>query len=189
MRTTVPLALAALVAWLALLNPAHAVNLVTNGGFETSDFSGWTLNGTPSSLFNIFDFEPHSGQYAMFVADYEADHDQIYQTVPTINGQSYKIEFWLRNIGLGNDAVQVFWEGNLVLEQKPVLAPVNQWTLYKASVTATADGSELRLGGFDEPQVINFDDISVTPIPEPSALLLAVAGVAVLVHRGAKRSS
>ncbi|WP_428305642.1 PEP-CTERM sorting domain-containing protein [Lacipirellula sp.] len=188
MRTAALLTFASLAAWLTLAAPSHAVNLVANGGFETGTFAGWTLNGTPSTLFNVSNFEPHSGQYAMFIADYESDHDQISQVVPSVNGQGYTLEFWLRNFEQGNDGLQVFWEGSLVLEQKPVLAPVDLWTKYSLPVTATTNGSELRLGGFDVPNSIYFDDISVTQIPEPSTLLLVVAGVAVLVKRGMRRS-
>jgi hypothetical protein len=183
MRTVLSQAFVVMVMWLTLITPSHAVNLVTNGGFETGDFSGWTLNGTPSTLFNVSTFQPHSGQYAMFIAEYEVDNDHISQIVSSVSGQQYALEFWLQNFGLGDDGLQVFWEGNLVLEQKPVLAPIDQWTKFTLPVAATTNGSELRLGGFDVPLAIYFDDISLTPIPEPSTLLLAMAGIAMTCAR------
>jgi hypothetical protein len=188
MRIVTPLVIHALFAWVALIAPSHAFNLVTNGGFETGDFSGWSLNGTPSTLFAVTDFDPHSGEYMMVIADYETENDQIYQVVPTTSGELYFVEFWLRNLGIGEDRLQVFWEGDLVLEQQPIQTAHNVWAKFTVPVTATTNGSELRLGGFDVPLAINFDDISVTTIPEPSSLVLSAAGIALTTLRTMRRS-
>jgi hypothetical protein len=178
MRLKSTTTLCIVAAWLTFTGSAHAVNLVSNGGFETGDFTGWTLQGTQSTLFNVADVLSHSGTYSMFFAELEADDDQIQQTVPTTIGQQYSLEFWLLNstdgnLGLGDDGLKVIWEGNTVFDLKPIDAPLGVWTPYSLPLTATGNGSNLRIGGFDVPFAIYLDDISLTAVPEPGSVALA----------------
>jgi hypothetical protein len=53
------LALTAAAA-LSIAHPAKA-NLVTNGGFETGDFTGWTVSG--SAAVGVDFVPPHSGAF------------------------------------------------------------------------------------------------------------------------------
>ena len=178
MRLKSTTTLCIIAAWLRFTSSAHAVNLVSNGGFETGDFTGWTLQGTQSTLFNVADVLSHSGTYSMFCAELEADDDQIQQIVPTTIGQQYSLDFWLLNstdgnLGLGDDGLKVIWEGNTVFDLKPVDAPLGVWTPYSLPLTATGNGSDLHIGGFDVPFAIYLDDISLTAVPEPGSVALA----------------
>jgi hypothetical protein len=44
---------------------AAQANIVTNPGFETGDFTGWTLSGDTSFTF-VEGFFPHSGSFSAF---------------------------------------------------------------------------------------------------------------------------
>jgi len=43
-----------------LTSRAHAASLVTNGGFETGDFTGWTVAGDGIAIDAVF---PNTGNY------------------------------------------------------------------------------------------------------------------------------
>src|ERR1022692_2530279 len=66
---------------------AHAANLVTNPGFETGDFSGWTFDPT----FMVVEMSnPHSGRFDALLATGGMDL-QLQQTIATTPGQSYDV--------------------------------------------------------------------------------------------------
>lgn len=177
------LTLSCLALWLTLSSQALAVNLVSNGGFETGDFTAWSTQGATNNLFQVSSVTPHTGSYSVLFAELEVDDDEIYQTVPTANGQQYTLDFWVYNIGLGDDGMHVEWEGNTVFNLNPLDIPLESWLQYSLPLTATMDGSELRLGGFDVPLGFYVDDISLTAVPEPSSLLLAATALLALVFR------
>ena len=183
MQTTSKIALYSLAAWLSFATPTLAVNLVANGGFETGDFTSWTTEGTISNLFFVSDFTPHSGTYSVLFADIDTDSTQIYQSVTTTSGQQYTLDFWVYNLGVGENGLKVSWEGNLVLDSTPLEVPLEQWSLFSLPLSATNDGSELRFEGFDNPLGYYIDDISLTPVPEPSRFLLAAMGLVFLAIR------
>src|SRR5271154_972373 len=67
-----------------VLCSANPNNLVTNCGFETGDFTGWSLSGNdvPSELNNLYGVEgvdpldgiaPHSGNFQVFIGDLESN--------------------------------------------------------------------------------------------------------------------
>ena len=84
-------------------------SLVQNGGFETGDFTGWTLVGNTivynwrgnSTVYDAVEDAAsgydvvHSGTYGAFLGD-----DQLAtlsQSLTTVAGQNYLLSFWLDN--------------------------------------------------------------------------------------------
>src|SRR5277367_495524 len=90
----------------AMLCSANPSNLVTNCGFETGDFTGWTLSGNdvPLELGNLYGVEgidpldniaPHSGNFQAFIADLDVNSTTLSQTLTTIAGDAYTVSFYL----------------------------------------------------------------------------------------------
>ena len=87
---------------------AVAGNLVVNCGFETGDFTSWTLSGNQVFIFVDY-FYPHTGTYEASLGSI-GGLGCISQTLATIPNQPYLLSFWL----LGNrrpNNFQVFWAG------------------------------------------------------------------------------
>jgi hypothetical protein len=74
-------------------------NLVVNCGFETADFTGWTITpANPGSLFGV-NGNPHTGDNAAFFGAITPPFaDSISQSIPTIPEQTYNVAFWLMNL-------------------------------------------------------------------------------------------
>src|SRR4029077_10049470 len=72
---------------------AHAQNLLTNPGFETGDFTGWTLSGD-TSFCSVSTQHPHSGSFSARLAGLPGT-GFLDQTITTVVGQSYHVDFWL----------------------------------------------------------------------------------------------
>ena len=197
MGRTAGLALAvAATAVIGIAMPARA-NLVTNPGFETGGFAGWTVGGTPSapSAINIgVDGNPadvNSGNFGAF-----AGNDfltSLAQTIPTIKGATYAVDFFLNVY----QADATFGEMTARFAGQPVLdlkepTETDAFTHYTGSVVATASTSDLAFTFIDPPGFFGFDDVSVVEtkpppiVPEPAALPL-LAGV--VATWGARRRS
>ena len=85
-------ALLCTVAW-----NAKAVNLVTNGGFETGSFSGWT-HTDPSNFDNIGS-DPLFAHSGTFHANLGASPGpgSLSQSLTTVAGSAYTLSFYLAN--------------------------------------------------------------------------------------------
>ena len=176
----------ALVSLLGLgITQSARANLITNGGFETGDFSGWTVFGNDNDVVGAQPFTlPHSGN---FQALFASGDNSITQNVTTTPGSSYVISFWLApNVRQGGlPSVSVNWGGSNILSDS-FTSPFG-YTEYTFTVDALSSATPLQFQ-FSSifGNVFYLDDISVTTAGVPdggssvSLLGLALFGVAVL---------
>ena len=88
-----------LIAAATNLNASTGPELVTNGGFESGDFTGWTVtHAATGSNIGVTNIAPHSGTFdAFFHSTSFGVFDSISQSIPTIPGALYEVRFSLRN--------------------------------------------------------------------------------------------
>ena len=144
-------------------------NLVVNGGFETGDFSGWTLNASATHVGKIKALI-HAGKYSAELG--QTNHlGQLSQMLATSAGQTYQLSLWLRNpknkTGALPNEFQVQWEGTTLSDQTNL--PFGKWINLKFSVTATTAGSLLKFGFRNDPYYLGLDDVSVKPVAAVAA--------------------
>lgn len=173
-------------------NPPANAGLVTNGGFETGDFSGWQhFYDETSSDDGVFArgglFEPASGNFAAYFSAFNTTTSGISQVLSTTSGQIYTLSFQLSNIddpipdiGLGNSyLVQV---GNVTLFSGNDV-PASPYTVFSTQFTATSSESVLTFTFNNEISWFLLDDVNVdalAAVPEPSSfalLSLAIGGL------------
>lgn len=155
---------------------AGAQNLVQNPGFETGNFTGWTLI-SPQTLTVVKQtttpFPAENGSfYASFGDFFHAA--SLTQTLSTVVGQHYSLDYFLANFnttGTSNEFT-VSVGGNLLAD----LVNIHTQTPYQdhpVTFTATGTSTVLQFTGIiGNPQTpLSLDNVSVTPIPEASALV------------------
>jgi hypothetical protein len=142
-------------------------NIVSNGGFETGDFSGWNLNATSTQVSNLSGLV-HSGHYGAELGQ-PSTLGYLSQTLPTTAGQTYRLSLWIDNPensqGATPNEFLVQWGGTTIYDG--VDLPFGTWTNLQFIVTAAGSGSLLQFGFQDDPYYLGLDDISVIPIAVP----------------------
>jgi subtilase family serine protease len=143
--------------------------LVLNGGFETGDFTDWTLIGDSSpdnfvaNSSSRTGIAPHSGSYFAALGN-SGSLGYLSQTLPTAANQSYLLSLWLDDAnGLTPNEFNVSWNGNTITD----LVNMSQfgWTNLQFVVTATSNSTVLQFGERDDSSYLGLDDVSLTPIP------------------------
>jgi len=135
--------------------------LVQNGGFETGDFSGWTVTGNTSlTAVATNAIAVHSGAYgAQFGAG--GSPCLLSQTLPTVPGAVYLISIWLDSPdGQSPNEFLAEWDGNVIFNG----ADLGEfgWTNLQFTVTATNSNAVFEFGAQDDPSYLALDDITVT---------------------------
>jgi N-acetylneuraminic acid mutarotase len=175
---------------------AHAQNLVVNPGFETSDFTGWT----PVRC-RVDGIYVHSGRYSAHLGTPNINcspsicSGTLDQTITTVAGQLYHVDFWLANEGVIPNSIGVSFAGVTILSR--VNDPGFPYTHFSGNVTATSTSSDLHYS-FTHPRrpgspffyAWYLDDVSVTPCPsvgswtEQAPYPIVVSGNAVASQGG-----
>jgi hypothetical protein len=168
------LTIAAAVILAAAVAAAGPINLVTNGGFETGDFSGWTQSGT-TGWDSVQSSGPHSGSYCgRFGAIGSLGF--ITQNLTTVPGVTYDLNFWLN--GSGGEAIEADWNSVPVFPFPLDHPSFGGWTQYTIrGLVAQGTSTPLTFGFRNDPAFYRIDDISVTT-PEPATF--GIAGILLL---------
>ncbi len=142
----------------ALCQPAG--NLVQNGGFETGDFTGWNESGNSEGLLVSLGL-PHSGNFGVVFGSADTPA-YISQTLATSPGETYTLSFWVasgdNDGGTPNEFI-VKWSEETIVDEADMVVPA--WTNMQFQVTAISDSTTLTFGGWDNPDYILLDDVSV----------------------------
>jgi hypothetical protein len=170
-----------------LVNGVVSVGIVQNGGFETGDFSDWTLVGSPNTGTTVYNEVVgvnsladgsgpnfiHSGNYGAFLGDTNlAFLSQVIQTVP---GRSYVLSFWLVNpeSGAGQEFL-VDWNTNNATTNQIYFINnpgILSWENLTFVVQATDTNATLQFGAENPPDGFGLDDISLVAILPPAITL------------------
>ena len=148
-----------------------ATSLVTNGDFETGNFSGWTHSGFANLICS-----PGFAESGNCAVDLDGDDGVLSQVITTVAGDSYTFDFWY---WLAGEQFSVKWDGQVVFSSDVS----GDWTHeILPDLIATTDSTTIEFDAttFSTPPM-RVDDVNVVAdAPEPSTLFTFVAGLAVI---------
>lgn len=198
------------VAAMGLASPALSAELITNGGFETGNFSGWTpafgdgtdpvvigFNnpvGYPNGAFGEgIPQSPSGGNFTAYFSSDTANPDAISQSVNVTAGQTYSLSFnyYVPQNGFNNpnDATLNFLingapAGSLLQAGSASGTTPVTWHTFTTSWLATSTGAvplEFQFRGLGVTAAdFAIDNVSMTAVPEPATWALLIAGFALV---------
>ncbi len=196
---------AALVLCLATVATAKA-GLETNGGFETGDFTGWTVTNSQydgvstASNYAGQNLNPDTGNYFAALGTPTSDSGgpvELSQVLATSAGQQYTFSFAFFTQGPGPDSFAAYWDGtNLVnVVNGNSGSDVNGNVVWAHdSFTVTGTGSDtIAFYSGNDPNYNGLDSVSVTlkssPTPEPASVAVWGLGLAAAFFASRRRKA
>ncbi len=194
LRTSV---LAAAMAGALMTAPAHAVEYVVNGGFETGNLNGWNLSPDikPNDILVSSDggYPAGTGTYLVW-AEPPGPMGYISQTLATSKGEILTISGYYLSYGGGSTEFLVAL-GDTILLDDNTHEDSGGWKHF--SYTVTGKGNDVLKIGFLSLEWISLDNVSVTgagvtETPLPATLPLFASGLGalgLLARRRIKRAA
>ena len=168
-------------------------NLVANCGFESGDFTDWSLSGPqsgPSYLgvsHGVDAGDAHSGSYGAYLGGF-GSFLYLSQNLLTVPGQTYAISFWVAQSPATPEPYfsSLIWTfGSTTSQTTPNLAL--PFTQVQFNAVATSTVTSLLFGARDDTGFFSLDDVLVTPTtatPEPGGFaLLGIIIILILKQR------
>jgi len=146
-----------------------ATSILQNGGFETGDFSFWTLSGDAGLNFvqsaaGGYGAYVHSGLYGGVFGEPSilAYLSQVVQTTP---GQLYQLSFWYTSPdGATPSEINASWNGAVVFDQ---VNPGIGWNNVQMLVVASSTSTTVQFGLRNDPSYLGLDDVSLLQVFPP----------------------
>jgi hypothetical protein len=170
---------------IGISGPAQAVNLVTNGSFETGDFTGWTLAGntgfTGVECPGVGFAGPGDGACDAFLGPV-GSNGTLSQVLTTIPGRFYVINFDFQPDGGNPSNFSAVWDAQPAIFSVTNAAASPYQVLHFIAL-ATAATTSLTFNFRDDPGFLKLDSVAVS-IPEPGTMaLLGIAMTGLLLRR------
>jgi choice-of-anchor C domain-containing protein len=185
---------------------SHGVPIIMNGSFESApggsypiypgstSLTGWTIES--GSVDSVDSFQTHDGIMCVDLDGYY-QAGAMSQTVNTTPGASYLLSFWMAGnpagVSVGFPAVKAMrlsWggvsQGIFSFDTTGKTESNMGWVQHQLVVQATGSQMNLRFASLDALDSAfgpMLDDVSLTPVPEPSSACLLVGGVAMFFIR------
>ncbi len=175
---------------------AYGANIVSNSGFETGNFAGWTTDtnnkwAVESSATGITG--PHSGNFfagtgCVGAGCISTPDSFLFQVLTTVINQTYTLTFWYDRgtNGLrlpGPEELLVLWNGTPALDLPQTTTTGNDpgWAQFTVTgLKASSTSTRLEFRGRQDPEELGVDDVDVeasSAVPEPASLILVVSAL------------
>lgn len=162
--------------------PAQAVNLVSNGDFETGDFTGWNNDGNQSVGVN----SPAPSNNGTNVAYFGkvGSLGFISQTIATTAGENYQLSYQLYSDNKTPNEFQVELNNNTLFDKVNIAA--QPFTTYDFNFVGTGSDT-IGFGGRNDPTWLQLDNVAVnttaaTSVPEPLTIVGTLIGAVAVIR-------
>lgn len=152
-------------------------DLIVNGGFETGDFTGWSLDheAFPFSVGTEPSYPVHGGSYAAQIAGFENDQNVLSQAIAGSSaGQNYTLSFWFLQANPEPNGLAVQWNGNTIYSEAN---SGHGYQFYSFAVVGTGSDT-VSFFAYNNPSFAYLDDVKldVSAVPEPSTWAMMIFG-------------